>query len=391
MELPGFEPSWSAEFPNDNPALHDGASWLCLQVCGAPRAVMRPRPVNVRSDVPHAEVASSQATAAAHQEAQSAAIEKGAVMAMQASVRWGEEEGWKAPPEAPATAGWDEDGPGPQVDACVAVTAGLDDDARSTLLDEHVAGTAGLDADARAVLLDEPAEMTAGFDEDTTRATSLEALTLSLEPEISSLADGHATSSQPLELDAMDFVTTLASDDAVFEFDGDDATGALPAVVLEPTAMLDVKRSVELAASKEEAEPAATPDLFAAYVAAAVEVALATGHTRVAAALPALLEGAELDVSTLTDEARSRLLAAGVLLSSDGGLRPSEAFTSTAAAWRSVLRGATSDFSACGDSTLDAWTADLLKAFGVGQGTATDVRRELRRRGVAAFGMLLAA
>jgi hypothetical protein len=195
---------------------------------------------------------------------------------------------------------------------------------------------------------------------------------------------------QPLELDAMEFVTTLASDDAVFDFDGDDATGLPGIVVLKPNPMLDVKKSAELAVSNEAA-PAAAPDLFAAYVAAVVEVARSTGHAPAAAALPTLLEGVEFDVAKLPDDARARLLDAGVLRSSDGVVRPSEAFIATAAAWRGVLRGATSDFSACGDSTLDGWTADLLKAFGVGQGTTTDVRRELRRRGVAAFGMLLAA
>jgi hypothetical protein len=382
MELPGFVPSWSAEFPNDNPALHDGASWLCLKVCGAPRAVTRPRTVNVRSDAPQGDPTSPEATAP-NDAAQSAIIEKGAAMA----IRW-DEEGWLAPPEAAVPAGWEEDALGPQEP--VAMTAGLDEDARSALLAEPVVVTAGLDEDARAVLLAERVAMTAGLDEDASRATSLEALTLSLEAEISPLADVHATSCQPLEIDAMEFVTTLASDDAEFDFDGDDATGVPPPAVLERASMLDVKQSAELAASNE-AEPVAVPDLFAAYVAAAVEVAQANGHTRAAAALPILLEGGELDVSTLTEETRSRLVAAGVLRSSEGVVRPSEAFTSTAAAWRSVLRGETSDFSACGDSTLDGWTADLLKAFGVGQGTATDVRRELRRRGVAAFGMLLAA
>jgi hypothetical protein len=302
----------------------------------------------------------------------------------------GDEEGWKPPPEAAVTAGWDEDSPGPEVDERVPVTAGLDEDAQGALLEASAPVSAGLDEDARAVLFDERVVVTAGLDQDVHASPSLEALTLSLEPEISPLADGHATSSQPLELDVMDFVTTLASDDAVFDFDGDDATGIPAAVVLERASMLDVKQSAELAASKEP-EPAAMPDLFAAYIAAVVEVALVTGHTRAAAMLPALLEGRELDFSTLTDDVCTRLVAAGVLRSSNGGVTPSESFASTAAAWRSVLRGATSDFSACGDSTLDGWTADLLKAFGVGQGTTTDVRRELRRRGVAAFGMLLAA
>ena len=62
-----------------------------------------------------------------------------------------------------------------------------------------------------------------------------------------------------------------------------------------------------------------------------------------------------------------------------------------ATAWRRVLSGETNDLADCGDSTLDGWSADLLHAFGIGQGGAADVRRELRKRGVAAFGMLLAA
>jgi hypothetical protein len=32
-----------AEFPNDNPELHEGALWTCPEVCGAPRALRIPR------------------------------------------------------------------------------------------------------------------------------------------------------------------------------------------------------------------------------------------------------------------------------------------------------------------------------------------------------------
>jgi len=56
-----------------------------------------------------------------------------------------------------------------------------------------------------------------------------------------------------------------------------------------------------------------------------------------------------------------------------------------------VLCGESNDFSACGTSTLDGWAGDLLKSFGVGRDGRIDVKRELRRRGVAAFGMILAA
>src|SRR5262245_57902994 len=33
----------SSEFPNDNPALHDGAIWVCFSPCGPLRPVVRPR------------------------------------------------------------------------------------------------------------------------------------------------------------------------------------------------------------------------------------------------------------------------------------------------------------------------------------------------------------
>jgi hypothetical protein len=226
----------------------------------------------------------------------------------------------------------------------------------------------------------------------------------------------------------MDFVVALGMEDAVFEFDSDDespATSAADVAIAHPYEADDAGEAPDAAtadsavaredvradvAEVTEAAPIAVettsdavasampaagepsrPDAFTAYVSAVVEVAQAAGNARAAAALPALLEGAEFDLGSLPGESQARLVAAQVLSSSGTALSPSDAFTSMASAWRSVLRGDTQDLSACGDSTLDGWSADVLKAFGVGQGGATDVRRELRRRGVAAFGMLLAA
>lgn len=37
----------AAEFPNDNPDLHDGTIWVCLDVTGAPVAERRPPPVRI--------------------------------------------------------------------------------------------------------------------------------------------------------------------------------------------------------------------------------------------------------------------------------------------------------------------------------------------------------
>jgi hypothetical protein len=36
-----FSPTCANEFPNDNPALHQGARWVCQQPLGAPRALLR--------------------------------------------------------------------------------------------------------------------------------------------------------------------------------------------------------------------------------------------------------------------------------------------------------------------------------------------------------------
>jgi hypothetical protein len=132
-------------------------------------------------------------------------------------------------------------------------------------------------------------------------------------------------------------------------------------------------------------------DPFAAFVAALVSVALAGGATRAAAVLPGLLDGNAGDLSGFPDAVRSSIVSAAIVSDGAGTLAPSASFTATSNAWRMVLRGESNDFSACGTSTLDGWAADLLKAFGVGRDGRVDVRRELRRRGVAAFGMILAA
>jgi hypothetical protein len=39
-----FSPTCANEFPNDNPALHEGARWVCREPLGAPRALLRAPP-----------------------------------------------------------------------------------------------------------------------------------------------------------------------------------------------------------------------------------------------------------------------------------------------------------------------------------------------------------
>lgn len=134
-------------------------------------------------------------------------------------------------------------------------------------------------------------------------------------------------------------------------------------------------------------EPRPAPDAFTALVQALVAVALADGATRAAAALPVLLEHGRLEMDALDGPALDALEAGGMIAQSGEGPRVSERFASLTAAWRDVLRGA-GDFSACGTSTLNEYAAELLAAVLGAPKRAPALQAELRRHGVAAFGML---
>ena len=62
-----------------------------------------------------------------------------------------------------------------------------------------------------------------------------------------------------------------------------------------------------------------------------------------------------------------------------------------ARAWAAVLRGESEDFSVCGASPLDEWAANVLAARAGMPSRAAVFRRDLRARGVAAFGLIEAA
>lgn len=110
-----------------------------------------------------------------------------------------------------------------------------------------------------------------------------------------------------------------------------------------------------------------TPDAYAAFVAALSDVALGFGADPVGIA---------------------RMRA---ILGDRGDGPPERAPTDrSACAWQSVIRGQAEDFSECGSLTLDEWAADVVARV-VGGGRTDAIRRELRRRGVAAFGFLAEA
>ncbi|HEV8245438.1 MAG TPA: hypothetical protein VGP93_06710 [Polyangiaceae bacterium] len=144
------------------------------------------------------------------------------------------------------------------------------------------------------------------------------------------------------------------------------------------------------AATAVSPEPATESDGFDAFVAALVEISLAAGATRSAALLPALLEEGRVRLEALPEETLETLRVRSILARE--GSEVTAAFAAVSRAWREVLRGTSNDLSACGASTLDSWAADLLCALsGAPVSRASDYRRELRRRGIAAFGLLAAA
>jgi hypothetical protein len=124
------------------------------------------------------------------------------------------------------------------------------------------------------------------------------------------------------------------------------------------------------------------------YVRTLKEVAVAFGASAVfAETLDAVLgyEPLCVDVETGKD-----LVARGLAEAIDDDFEPLPAIVKVAAAWRSAFQGDEPDFSVC-SAMLDEWSADVVARLLGKKELAEQVRRELRSRGVAAFGLLEAA
>jgi hypothetical protein len=119
--------------------------------------------------------------------------------------------------------------------------------------------------------------------------------------------------------------------------------------------------------------PPPSDDPFTTLVCALADVAIGAGAPHVAAMLPALMFDARVP--------EHMNVVAGIY---DGdGIDPE--FARTTAAWRAILRGTSDDFSDCG--MLDEWASDVLARLLEGQEAAPKLKKELRSRGVAAFGL----
>lgn len=131
------------------------------------------------------------------------------------------------------------------------------------------------------------------------------------------------------------------------------------------------------------------PPALRHFQSALVQALMTRGASRAAALVPSLLELQPLTAESLSPELSSSLVRGRVL---DENLRYSNRFRSLCGAWSAVLSGTSDDFSACGATTLDGFGAELLATLLIVPATRADeLRRELRKAGIAAFGVLEAA
>ena len=299
--------SLAAEFPNDNPELHRGVSWMCLDVTGLPVAIRHER------------------------EAEPLAVVVIEPEVLEPSIL-----------EAVTVAE-----PEPASMSVVELLAAPEPEAVERLAAPE----------PEAVVIDEPPVP---------------------EPRISGIvARGAVHDLDDEDDDAADIVVEeLPPLDESASVEGTPITAAIMAAPPPPLATVETATSL----------PPASDDPFTVLVSTLADVAIGAGSPYVASLLPALLLEGRLDHAMAAD-------AAGALAEADvaRGTEVTATFIGQTRAWRALLAGTSDDFAACGNAMLDEWAAELLARLLGAPAKATALRRELRSRGVAAFGLVEAA
>lgn len=142
---------------------------------------------------------------------------------------------------------------------------------------------------------------------------------------------------------------------------------------IEAPAIIEQVTKIEEPTKIEQPQPS---DDFPRLVAAMVSVLLEAGATRAAACVQTLLEGGAIGEPILS-----------ALVKNESGFELATTERATAQTWRAVLGGESDDLSSC-ENTLDGWCAELCSSL-CGK-PAEELRKALRRRGIAAFGLLAA-
>jgi hypothetical protein len=145
-------------------------------------------------------------------------------------------------------------------------------------------------------------------------------------------------------------------------------------------------------AGDEGERPREPEDAFLRLVDAVERAACSFGAgAETIALLRALLGMTRMEGMVPEPAALNALAGSGVVVESPAGVVRTERFTRQVLAWQDILRDCSDDYASCGAATLDEWTADLVTRALGGGSRQEAIRRELRKCGVAAFGLVAAA
>jgi hypothetical protein len=197
------------------------------------------------------------------------------------------------------------------------------------------------------------------------------------------------------ELEAEDGRIADSGDDRIetADYQTFDAIDEVPFPVASPNRSASIVEAQPgvLAPSGREALPS-PPDMedaFATFTRILEDALMAAGGSpQGALLLRALLGELRLEGRSVPRAAEEALIAGKHATMGIRGLTRTPELVARVVAWQSFLRGETDEVGASVTQMLDEWAADLVSRVMGEPGRAPAVKRELRSRGVAAFGLV---
>ncbi len=395
----------ASEFPNDNPALHRGAIWVCAELTGRaqPERACSSEPPRTPS-VPATDPAAAEVAASPDERAREA-IDAAPYVA--ASMVEESEIDVAAPLDQPAGEAIEEPplvaAPADVIAAPVAPVVSQYDSLAPPEDDEEDAGSEPIVVEELEPIEANVEGMTA---EDAAVAMSAERVVVEAAAAMTIPAIVDAASIDALAAGTVDVgnavediepVALEAVADVLDEPSCEPPPPAVSEVVLAArrhdvqvdavavgaaTPVFEEVAANDVSVHDSSVLPPAPDDPFTVLVCTLADVAIGAGSPHVAALLPGLLFDGRLP-EILDADAADALRESGLW----DGARVAPEFVAVTSAWCAILRGTSDDFDACGSSMLDEWAADLLARLLAAPAKAPSLRQELRSRGVAAFGL----
>lgn len=323
-----------SEFPNDNPALHGGVRWVCLEVTGLCSAEREPTPVV--------------AAVIAEAVAETAVVADVETVVTVEDVEDIVAEVAEALEEALA------DACPPVLESGIVLSAHVDDEDDEIIVEE-LEPLGELEPEAAPLVM---------------------VATETLPPPM--MMDSEPPPASTCEPEALEEgMETVVAEAVAEEANAPEANEPAPI------------ESASNDSSETETETVLPPppeDPFTVLVCRLADIAIGAGAPDVAAVLPELLMDGRLS-NDVGAESAAALAEAGIVV--DGAVTPT--FAGQATAWREILRGTSDDFDATGGAMLDEWAAEVLACLLGARSRGPSLKKDLRSRGVAAFGLVAAA